>query len=77
MEQSKWQSMESAPLDGTVVLLYGVPHGEIHGELDEPTIVVARFAHRTWSLTSTDYYAVWVNDPLAWMPLPTPPVLTT
>lgn len=60
--QTQWRDMDSAPRDGSKVLLY-IP------TLDE--IFAARFENGLWQT------AVWSNrvntEPAQWMPLPPPP----
>ena len=64
-----WQPIESAPRDGTPVLLY-LNDGQFM------SMTTARFSYGQWSLIETGGYAsdsdVW-PDPTHWMPLPEPP----
>lgn len=69
---SEWQSIETAPKDGTHVLLYGRCYGEVYGEYDEDCAVVAKFMHGAWHTTVGDCYSTTVS-PRLWQPLPEPP----
>ena len=77
---SEWQPIETAPKDGTAVVLYGkgllrsgyeqavgvyIP---IHGEDDDSTI-------RWWHVEDGKFgpYAIRGPSPTHWMPLPPPP----
>lgn len=81
---SEWKPIESAPKDGTVVLLYGFCAGEISGPSKEPNIAIGYcrssvstdYAGYQWSLVGTDYYATWMKA-THWMPLPAPPTSAT
>ena len=61
---SEWQKIETAPKDGTDVLVYG------------PTcwrVTICRWHERDeWWETGTDF--ITYNDLTHWMPLPEPPV---
>lgn len=76
------QPIETAPKDGTSVLLYGVWAGEIHG-VGRDNRCSYDIGHWNgggsdfegfdwWSLDTGDAYACWMR-PTHWMPLPTPP----
>lgn len=75
-----WQPIETAPKDGTPVLLYGEWAGEIWGVFDEPSMEVGLYAGSgdyarqgfLWAATGGDAYATWCK-PSHWMPLPAPP----
>ena len=77
----EWLPIESAPKDGTEVLLYGIWAGEIHGESKSPVIDIGSWAGGSsdyagndwWQLSTGDAYACWMR-PTHWMPLPPPPV---
>lgn len=70
--QSEWQPIETAPKDGTDVLLWGRCCGEIHGEYDADCAVVASYQCDEWHATVGDCYSTTVK-PTRWMPLPEPP----
>lgn len=77
---SAWRPIETAPNDGTTILLYGYWAGEIHGPSNEAQFLGAGSyrAGRTdfpgfdWDLDGGDAYATW-GKPTHWMPLPDPP----
>lgn len=75
---SEWLPIESAPKDGSRVLVYGQWAGETNGLQDGKDVYVAEFSGRSdyhdfwWSCVGTDGYAAWVK-PTHWMPLPAPP----
>jgi hypothetical protein len=69
-----WQPIETAPRDGTWVLLTG---GECFGEDDGERTVVAQwdeYGGGTWHFAWYDdgYYGAYYG-PTHWMPLPAPP----
>lgn len=68
----KWEPIETAPQNGTQVLLFGKLDGEIHGDFGDPVICVGSKPHGQWYLDNTDCYAVYC-EPTHWMPLPLPP----
>ena len=70
-----WQNIETAPRDGTKILVWG---GEWVGELgprepvDEPMKVY--FCGRGgWHVADTVYYCAEIENPTHWMPLPAGP----
>jgi len=66
---SEWQSIETAPKDGSAVLLWC---GE--GLLFEPFQCVGRFRREeTWTGWVDVYEGVDLTTPTHWMPLPAPP----
>ena len=70
-----WQPIETAPKDGTEVLVFGKWFGEIAKSAPDakPEMHVAKFyEHGVWNITGGDTYASWVKA-THWMPLPTPP----
>jgi hypothetical protein len=76
----EWQLIESAPKDGTPVLLWGQWAGEINGIYKVPGMEIGYYtgpsgdyAGFEWAATGGDAYAVW-GKPTHWMPLPPPPV---
>lgn len=74
MAMSEWQPIETAPRDGTSVLLYGPYQWE---DYDSRTVeagaVVGYFDGYRWRLDNANPYADYCNA-THWMPLPAPPV---
>ena len=70
----EWKLIETAPLDGTWVLLTGgrIEYGWC--EKDKPTIVVAQRSGECWQFAWYDggYYGEY-ELPTHWMPLPEAP----
>jgi hypothetical protein len=82
--QGEWQPIETAPRDGTLLLVWGkVWAGEIsrvlenrHGDFGLASYSDGKsdFAGRDWwDCAGGDAYATWCC-PTHWMPLPAPPV---
>lgn len=74
---NEWMPIETAPKDGTPLLLYGGDHdspSDYWGEELPSNIAVAWFCNKKWRYCSyhSGYYGEWVN-PTHWMPLPNPP----
>ena len=66
---SEWQPIESAPKDGTLVLLF-VPKG-----VDAPVSIGCYDGDSladSWLVMEPDFMASWCI-PTHWQPLPTPP----
>jgi hypothetical protein len=61
---SEWQSIETAPKDGTVILAYRYQLGSLSW-----LIVMFNRGSDTWF----DYYTGMQVFPTHWMPLPEPP----
>lgn len=78
----EWQPIETAPKDGTDVLLFGDWAGEINGMAEKPSIAVGTWTGGAsdygpdgwWYLPHSDGYACWMKA-TAWMPLPKPPAV--
>lgn len=77
--QSAWQPIETAPKDGTRILVYGTYQWENYYERQEEGIICAEWYKITgandngsWNAISTNPYCDFVQ-PTHWMPLPTPP----
>lgn len=76
----EWQPIETAPKDGTDVLLWGKWAGEVSGPTENIVIDIGFFTDGSsdyagkfwWALKTGDAYMCWIN-PTHWMPLPTPP----
>ena len=79
-ELDRWLPIETAPKDGTVVLLYGVWAGEVAGPKKNPSIDLGFWKDGTsdypgddwWALVTGDTYACWLKA-THWMPLPVVP----
>lgn len=73
-----WQPIDTAPKDGTIVLVYGLWAGEIGGKDKTPGRYIANWVPSSdyqgyhWLVDGTDAYAAWVKA-THWMPLPEPP----
>ncbi len=75
-----WQPIETAPKDGTWILLCGgrIEYGWCQ-EDEKPSAVVAQYAglskNPVWQFAWYDsgYYGKYI-EPTHWMPLPKPPV---
>jgi hypothetical protein len=68
-----WQPIETAPKDGTSVLVYGIWEGELNAQDDECDVWKAHFFWDQWCVDGGEYYSQHVVDPTHWMPLPEPP----
>jgi len=77
MVMTGWQPIDTAPKDGTSVLLYGIWSGEVHGSANEYSILQASFSFKNWLVEGGEYYCAYVINPTHWMPLPAPPVNTS
>ena len=71
----EWQPIETAPKDGTEVLLWGSaessPHARPH--LGSEDVERAAWADDCWIVTSAQVSDLYVPEPTHWMPLPDPP----
>lgn len=72
---SGWQPIETAPKDGTRILLGG---GKMFCEALEDWVTAplsAQWEHSYWLVGGTEsgYVCLGVDDPTHWMPLPAPP----
>ena len=82
MNNNEWQPIETAPKDGTLVLLWGIWSGEVSGIYNEKEMhlgyyYVSEFQSLeekgfNWTVTGGDMYGCRMN-PTHWMPLPKPP----
>jgi hypothetical protein len=71
-----WQPIETAPEKGAFLVWGGTEGGELGGEaaVREAMKVEAAIKGRArFDVANTCYYAVWVDNPTHWMPLPDPP----
>jgi hypothetical protein len=64
---SDWQPIDTAPKDGTMILVF-----RFHADRVRPRIHVARFydKYNCWGTVPSNYS----TQPTHWMPLPDPPV---
>lgn len=69
----KWRPIETAPKDGTIILVYGYWDGELSEKDIEREVWKAHFNLGTWCLDGSEFYAVEIANPTHWMPLPEPP----
>jgi hypothetical protein len=72
---SGWKSIETAPVDGTNVLLWGTAHSEGPNAFDigpAPFIGYYDAEDAKWRLYETDYYTVYLR-PSHWRPCPEGP----
>ena len=68
-----WQPIETAPKDGTAIIVYGQWAAEIGDWADDPPSVGVAYSNGTgWFSIHADYYSV-TCDATHWMPLPNPP----
>lgn len=73
-----WQPIETAPKDGTEVLVYGQWAGEIGGKGDFGMFAATyggpgrEYPAHEWDVVGVDGYSAWVRA-THWMPLPAPP----
>ena len=70
----EWEPIETAPRDGTAILLWGPPQGG-----DEATLAVAEYHVESdgfagWETGHTDNKRIYLHHRVShWMPLPAPP----
>jgi hypothetical protein len=68
--EKDWQSIETAPRDGTAVLCWPFNYSSLFEGKAEPEIVIGFFSEDDWWCEST---VAKTFDPTHWRPLPTPP----
>ena len=77
----KWQPIETAPKDGTVILLAG-GEDDNSGHTSDPKLLAfmrapcrAMWDHDSWliGLAEACYVGIVRENPTHWMPLPAPP----
>lgn len=76
----EWQTIDTAPRDGTIVLLFGPWSGQISGYGNTPRIDIGYYrdgksefvGNDWWELITGDGYVAWMT-PTHWMPLPKEP----
>lgn len=69
---SEWLPIETAPKDGTPVLLWGVLWPEVWPKHTDPTMVIGSCQNGVWYMDNTECYSTMI-EPTGWMPRPTPP----
>lgn len=68
----EWQSIETAPRDGTAILVTGgIWVGDVNGDADYE-IAHVHWCEGNWEVLNTEYYMVVIESPTHWMPLPQP-----
>lgn len=70
-----WQPIETAPKDGTKIIVYGQWAGEISGVDEDGQIMIASYIYGNsdhigfeWDVEGSDAYSAWAK-PTHWMPL--------
>jgi hypothetical protein len=80
--KSEWQPIETAPKDGTAVLLWGGQYeDDLNGPRDNEIISYAHFVPDDfdegdpgrWEELGGCYYSSWIHNPTHWHPVPPPP----
>lgn len=71
---SGWQPIETAPKDGTPVLLWAFVETELGGRGEKRERVLAQWGYERWSAVHQCYYSIDAVDPTHWHPLLEPPV---
>ena len=73
-DSNGWMPVETAPKDGTPILLSGVYMWETYEQFSQDGIVVGCFndAYKDWIIVTSGPDACTVR-PTHWMPLPDPP----
>jgi len=72
---SNWQPIETAPKDGTIILIYEPPYLDFPDAVGVMYTVVwgASFGYHTWAEANGETYMTFDRS-THWMPLPAPPV---
>lgn len=70
---SEWQPIETAPRDGTDILVWSEILEELGNQSFGKLHAIARCVGGCWDVSHTCYYSVEAVNPTHWMPLPTPP----
>jgi len=69
----EWQPIETAPTDGSLILLWGRYWSDDQGEFKTPLIGQWAGNARRWEAVMATWFGV---RPTHWMPLPEPPEIT-
>lgn len=73
----EWQPIETAPKDGTEIIIFGADTGM--GPNDEPHtsrgVVTMAFWFKPWGGWET-FNGAWVLGATYWLPLPPPPIVS-
>lgn len=71
-----WQSIETAPKDGSSILVYGLPerHPKLESWFNQSVPIVAHWdsIDEAFCISGGDWLGPFI-DPTHWMPLPEPP----
>lgn len=70
-----WQTIDTAPKDGTIVDLFVNGFRETDCFWGESSS--AMFGQKEWVKTNDEGWTLWVGNPTHWMPLPTSPLSDT
>jgi hypothetical protein len=74
---SQWQPIETAPKDGTEVLIFGGMFSPtISNKSPCRSATKARFYDSEWNVVDIDGYGIEVILPTHWTPLPKPPAIS-
>jgi hypothetical protein len=75
MNNNEWQPIETAPKDGTqIVLIIKRPYTSSDGGTEyEQSFVISRFCNYDKMWLEINYGKNWEDIPTHWMPLPKPP----
>lgn len=66
-----WQSISTAPKDGTWILVTGQGEPDDNGSYGDCWMAICRWDHAKWRDQWDDYYGPFKGA--YWMPLPPPP----
>lgn len=74
----EWRKIETAPKDGTRVILYfahkDICIGGSYEEIDESDFESGERKWKDWIVDDELFFEEPVNEPTHWMPLPKPPI---
>lgn len=70
---SGWQPIETAPKDGTPVLLWAFVETELGGRGEKRERVLAQWEYEKWRAVHQCYYSIDAEEPTHWMPIPEHP----
>jgi hypothetical protein len=66
----RWQTIKSAPKDGTKILVFGTI---LAAASDNPQAYLAVWSDEVWLAVDPMGYQQWALDPTHWIPLPEVP----